>query len=134
MKVKDTKGKVHSWNLNGYVPPQNDIRQRSELHLKARGLLKELFTNDSILEEVPLPGEKLYCDFYLPLRKLAIEVHGEQHYKYVSHFHGSIKEFIASKERDARKLEWFRLNNIQLLVLPYNETNKWKEIINGRHD
>lgn len=134
MKVRDTKGKSWSWNLNGYIPSNLELRPRSDLHIKARELLKELYINDPLLEEVPLPGENLFCDFYLPIRKLAIEVHGAQHYKYTPHFHGNIKEFMASKERDNRKKDWFNINGIRLIVLDYNEkVDEWKNKIINRN-
>jgi len=130
MKVKDTTGKEHSWNFLGHTV--NFDRKCSEPHAKARDILKELYPTDTICEEVPLPGEKLFGDLYLPLRKLMVEVHGEQHYKYVSHFHGSIKGFLDSKARDKRKQEWCDINGIKLVVLPYNEEDKWKTMIINR--
>lgn len=137
MKVKDTKGKTHSWNLSGTIPDVNASRPRSDLHLKARSILKEIYPNDQICEEVTIPGENLFGDFYLPLRKFMVEVHGQQHFKFVSHFHGSIqeggmKEFLASKERDRRKADWCEINNIQLVVLPYDKEIEWKNLIVNR--
>jgi hypothetical protein len=124
-KVKDTKGRFHSWNLTGHTVADNNTRPRSEIHLKTRELLKVLYPLDTVLEEVPIPGESLFADFYLPLRKKIIEVHGEQHYRYISHFHNNLQGFKDSKERDARKANWCAINNITLIVLKYNEEEKW---------
>jgi hypothetical protein len=130
MKVRDTKGKWHTWNLAECKVSRMDTTPRSGLHLKSRELLKSLFPIEQMLEEVPVPGEKLFIDFYLPMRKLAIEVHGEQHYKYVPHFHGHQTAFIASKQRDSRKEEWCRVNGITLIVLPFSEDiNEWRNRI-----
>ena len=130
MKVKDTKGRWHSWNLAHCKVSKMDTRPRSDLHLNARNILKERFQVETILEEVPLPGEKLFLDFYLPLRKMAVEVHGEQHYKYVPHFHGHPTAFIESKQRDIRKSNWCVQNGIVLIVLPYSETiDEWRKRI-----
>jgi hypothetical protein len=136
-KVKDTNGREHTWNLSGTVPEISDIRPRSALHIKARALLKEMFPLDQICEEVELPGERLYADFFLPLRKFVVEVHGEQHFKYNSHFHGSLqeggmKEFTDSIKRDVRKAKWCEINNIVLVVLPYNKEAEWKNLIANR--
>lgn len=136
-KVKDTNGRSHSWNLSGTIPDASETRPRSGLHLKARALLKEMFPTDKICEEIELPGERLYADFFLPLRKFMVEVHGEQHFKYNSHFHGSIaegglKEFLASKERDNRKKKWCEINNFTLVVLPFDKEKEWKNIISNR--
>jgi hypothetical protein len=89
-----------------------------------------LYPTQPILEEVPIPGENLFCDFYLPRRKLVIECHGEQHYKFVRHFHGNTASFAKHKARDNRKSKWCELNNIKIVVLPYNENDEeWKNRI-----
>lgn len=129
MKVKDTKGKTHSWNLTGYTVSSLSIRPRSDLHLKTREIIKKTYPTDILLEEVPIPGENLYADFYLPLRKKMIEVHGEQHYKYIPFFHSNPKGFMESKERDGRKQDWCAINGIQLIVLKFNEENQWQSQI-----
>lgn len=131
-KVKDTKGRWHPWNLSHCKVSRMDTRPRSELHLRARKLIKHIFPIEQSLEEVPLPGETLFLDFYLPMRKLAIEVHGEQHYKYIPHFHGHPTGFIESRKRDSRKAEWCSLNGITLVTLKFSETDdEWRESISG---
>lgn len=128
MKVKDLNGKIHTWTLIGYQPKNNESRPRSELHLKTRELLKEEFPTESILEEVPLPGEQLYFDFYLPRRRLAVESSGEQHYKYIPHFHGSLLNFKRAQANDRRKSEWAALNNITVITFPFNENvDEWRK-------
>jgi len=128
MKVIDLSGRTHSWNLVGYSPSKLAARPRSGPHLETRSLLKQEFPNDPILEEVPLPGENLYFDFYLPKRKLAVEAHGEQHYKYIAHFHGDINGFKRYLANDARKQEWCTINGIRLVTLSYKETiEDWRK-------
>jgi hypothetical protein len=128
MKVRDLNGREHSWNLSGHVPPKNDTYRRSQYHLRARALLLEMFPLDQILEEVPLPGTRLTADFYLPLRKMLIEVHGEQHYKYIPHFHGNRAGFIRSKKNDANKEEWCQINNIEYIALKHTDSDEeWEQ-------
>lgn len=130
MKVYDLKGRLHSWNLVGYEPPKNATRPRSALHVRARALLNEIYPSDKLLEEVPLPGLNLFADFYLPLRKTLVEVHGEQHYKFVPHFHGSIQGYAKSRINDNNKKEWCQINNLTHLILPYDEDDdEWRERI-----
>lgn len=130
MKVKDLQGKRHSWNLTGYVPKGTDSRPRSNPHIRARHLLKDEFPTDSILEEVPLPGTKLLCDFFLPIHRLMIEVQGRQHFEFVKHFHGTMKGFLEAKQRDAVKAEWCAINNITLIELrDDDDDDRWREII-----
>src|SRR5687767_13061684 len=120
MKVKDLKGREHTLTLVGYRPLANSTRPRSEFHVQARSLIKEEFPTDPILEELPVPGERLFCDFFLPRPRLVIEVHGQQHYKYNSMFHSSLKDFLAGRQNDLRKAEWCKINDLTLVILPYN--------------
>lgn len=134
MKVKGLDGREYSWNLTGLQVNADDIRPRSNLHKAARELLQELFSVSPILEEVPLPGSgSLKADFYLPRQKLMIEVHGEQHFKYVKHFHGSKANFLEACKRDARKAEWCQINNIKLIALPHGSIGDgWRKLISER--
>jgi hypothetical protein len=122
MRVTDLSGKEHSWNLSGYRTFNDDKRPRSNLHIRARQLLRIVYDNDTILEEVAMPGEHLYLDFYLPSRKTAFEVQGEQHFKQNAHFHKNDLDFKRSQQRDSRKRRWCELNNITLIELPFNES------------
>jgi len=131
MKVKGLDGKSYAWYLVGYQPKNNDNRPRSQFHLNMRELLRELFSGEKILEEVPLPGTNgLHSDFYLPLRKLMIEVQGRQHNEFVEHFHGNEQGFIASQKRDNNKRCWCELNGITLITCDYNEDkDAWRKRI-----
>lgn len=131
MKVKGLDGKIYTWSFYGQMPDISDERRRSELHIKTRNLLKSLYPVDRILEEVHLPGSgNLYADFWLPLRNKIIEVHGEQHYKFIAFFHGTQLNFLASKANDNKKKEWCSINGIVLVELPFNEsTEQWKSRI-----
>ena len=77
------------------------------------------------MEEVGLPGSNgLRVDFYLPLRQLAVEAHGEQHYRFIMHFHNTMMGFLQSKERDQKKREWCALNDVRLVELPFDEQSE----------
>jgi hypothetical protein len=89
---------------------------RSKLQFNCGQVLKEYFPSVLILEDFPTP-EGFYLDFYIPSRKRAFEVQGEQHYKYNSFFYKNEKEFKNAKERDSRKREWCRKNNIELKTI-----------------
>ncbi len=131
MKIKGLDGKKYSWSFYGQMPDISDERKRSSLHIRARNLLKSLYPVDRILEEVHLPGSgNLYADFWLPLRNKIIEVHGEQHYKFIPFFHGTQLNFLSSKANDNNKKEWCSVNGIILVELPYNESDEqWKSRI-----
>src|SRR5690606_7155155 len=96
---------------------------------KAVELVKELFPNQNIIEEVELPGTKkagliknLYADIFVPSIPILIEVHGEQHYEYSPFFHKSRLDFLKQKKKDRHKIEWCQLNNIIYVELPYNDS------------
>jgi len=134
MQVKDLDGAVHNWHLTGNMA-HGKITNKSSFHLKARQIITETFPTLQILEEVPITlrkSETLYLDFYLPLKKLCIEVHGEQHYKFVPFYHNNILSFLKSQKRDREKVEWCELNNIKYVEFPHFETeNEWLERINN---
>lgn len=123
MKVKDFDGREYNFPPPSYVPTLDETRPRSELHLRVRRILHSMYPTAPILEEVPLCGIGLFGDFYLPLRKVMIECQGEQHYQFNPHFHGNRRSFVASQNRDQRKIDWCHLNNIHVAVLPFNESD-----------
>jgi hypothetical protein len=123
MRVVDLAGNVSQWKMSGNTVTK-DIRPRSKDHVKVRQLLKEVFSTVQVLEEVAIQvaiSSCLYLDFYIPLYKIAIEVQGEQHFKFIKHFHRTSYGFILQQKRDQQKAEWCGLNDIQLIYLPYNE-------------
>ena len=131
MKVQNLSGKITNWSLTGYST--NKKKGKSDLHLKARKLLKEVYKSTSLLEEISIPidsGITLFLDFYLPLFHKAFEVMGQQHFSYSSFFHGSIENFKRSKSNDSKKLEWCELNGITLIYLNFDESEEeWKQKI-----
>jgi very-short-patch-repair endonuclease len=139
LKVTGINGKEYVWNLTGYNVFNDDKRKRSKYHVKARNLLKEIYNSYRILEEVKLPGSTelhrksvLYLDFYIPSIKVAIEVHGEQHYEYNPFFHKSKADFLKSKARDEDKIRWCEINDIRVITLKYSESeDEWRNRIKG---
>ena len=131
MRVTGLDGKAYSWKLIGRVPLGDDEVKRSTYHLSARKLLTSLYPLDRLLEEVPLPGSwGLEADFFLPSLKLMVEVHGEQHYKFIPYFHQTYLGFIESKKRDESKKKWCEINHINFAELPYTEDiDGWRERI-----
>lgn len=128
MRIIGLDGRSYSWNVSEYK--RNLERSSSSYHQTARELLQRLYPIDRILEEVFLPGSGgLSADFYLPTRRLVVEVHGEQHYRFVSHFHKNITDFIAGKKRDAEKRQWCEMNKISFAELPYDRATEWPDRI-----
>jgi len=130
MNVKDLNGNLTLWSLTGHIAHGN-IDHKSSYHIKAKGLIKEIFPTLQLLEEVPInikKSETLYLDFYLPLKKLCIEVHGEQHYKFTPFYHNSILDFVKAQKRDKYKQEWCDINNIKYIDLAhYENIEEWRK-------
>jgi very-short-patch-repair endonuclease len=137
MKVRDLNGNIIHWKIRGDIVAASDKRQsRSSLHKKARSILYDLFPTSQILEEVPInarPGRTQYLDFYINQIKLAVEVHGQQHFKFNTMFHASAQDFLNQKRNDADKKNWCELNNITYIELAYNEKEtEWIAKIQSR--
>lgn len=136
MKVIGLDGREYYWKLFKRIGKKN--ANCSFLHEKARKLLKRLFPLNTIIEEVSLPGssqtKSLSADFVLVELDLIVEVHGEQHYKFNSFHYYSMADFHQAKKRDRDKIAWAELNDFMLVVLPFNQIDKWEELINGRYD
>jgi hypothetical protein len=137
MRVVGLNGGEYELNLRKYSVYKDDGRKRSKYHLLARKIISETLRGYNVLEEVKLPGSTashkrsvLYLDFFIPNLMLAIEVHGRQHYEYVPFFHKTKRGFILAQARDEDKAEWCSLNNIEILVLKYSESeNGWRNQI-----
>lgn len=132
MQVKSLDGIVSTLNLKGGISKGSSLN-KSALHLEARNLIKKLYPTMQILEEItiyPKKNEVMYLDFYIPLLKKCVEVHGEQHYKFIPFYHNNILSFVKAQKRDRDKKEWCSINGIDYCELPFNQTQNWESIIN----
>lgn len=134
MLITDLDGNTLKWNLTGNIS-HGKIANKSSFHIKARGVLSNKYPTLQILEEVSInlrKNETLYLDFYLPLKKMCIEVHGEQHYKFVGFYHSNMLSFLKAQKRDKEKQEWCELNGITHIVFPHFENEQqWLERLNN---
>ena len=121
MKIIGLDDKEYTW-----IPSNNlvNTEKRSGPHSRAKVLLKELYPNDRILEELILPGTKtsnrkstLKADFFIPIRSLIIEVHGIQHSEFNNFFFQNKMEFYKAQARDRDKKLWCKINQLELVEL-----------------
>jgi len=115
MKVLDLSGKLHVLSMN--FPMKAESVCRSKLQYECGQKLLRKYPMTVILEDVSIPGEHLYLDFLIPNRRLAFEIQGLQHDKFVSFFHKTKGGFFKSQDRDDRKQKWCDLNNIELIKI-----------------
>ena len=131
MKIQDLDGNIHKWKIEGSIVRSNDQRPRSQLHLTARSLIKEIYPTLQICEEVSAQikrNQKVFLDFYINTIKTVVEVHGQQHYKFNSLYHTSAQDFLNQKKRDQDLQDWCVLNNLNYIELPFNEDkDKWHQ-------
>lgn len=131
MQVVDLDGNISQWSFLGSIA-KGSISRKSSLHIAARDIIKNIYPTMQLLEEVTVYTRKkevCYLDFYLPLIKKCIEVHGEQHYKFTPFYHSSPINFLKAQKKDRDKKEWCELNGIVLIELPFNRQSEWKELI-----
>lgn len=131
MEVIGLDNRIYRLKLSHHGPKNSP----SSYHLRARCLLSKIYPSERILEEVHLPGcgVSLYVDFLLPQHKLAVEVQGEQHYSYIEFFHKNKLAYLAAKSRDVKKKQFFEINKIIFVELPYDrDDTDWYERITAR--
>jgi hypothetical protein len=93
-----------------------DGKSRSKIQYNAKQFLKKYWINHIVFEEFPVAGTKLSLDFYNANKKIAVEVQGKQHTKYVPFFHGKNKiNYINQLKRDQDKLKFCEINEIELV-------------------
>lgn len=93
-----------------------DSPSRSKVQFRTKQFLKQYWSKHIVFEEFPVVGTRLSLDFYNANKKIAIEVQGRQHTKYVPFFHGKNKiNYINQLKRDQDKLKFCESNDIQLV-------------------
>ncbi|HLD86843.1 MAG TPA: hypothetical protein VJB12_02160, partial [Candidatus Nanoarchaeia archaeon] len=101
----------------------------SEGERQLRDVIKELFPSKDILYN-DYTGIGMELDIYLPEIKLGFEYQGQQHYKYVPHFHKNKKNFIHRKALDNKKKTLCLKNEIKLIEIFDHESLNKQFIIN----
>lgn len=93
---------------------------KSKIQKSVGEILRDEYPYDVILEEFNIPGSKMSIDFFLPSRKLAIEVSpAATHQEYTPFFHGKFEDckLGKQKQRDASKAQWCEMNEFTLVVV-----------------
>ena len=98
-----------------------DQESKSKIQFAAKQFLKEYWENHVVFEEFPIAGTRLSFDFYNANKKIAVEVQGAQHTKYVPFFHGRKSQFVSQLRRDQQKIDFCALNDIKLVEIFHDE-------------
>ena len=106
------------WDLRPATwPMKSKAACRSKIQYSIGQMIYLKYPLDPILEDITIPDTRLSLDFYLPQRKIAFEIQGEQHSEMNPFFHDSIEDFEKQLHRDEIKELFCELNNIKLIKL-----------------
>lgn len=98
--------------------------RNSKMHKIVLGWIRKYFPGFSIKENfhITYRGRDLYIDARLKNATMTIfvEIDGEQHDRYVKHFHGNLSEFQDLQLRDSLKEEFAECYEILFLRIKQN--------------
>lgn len=103
-------------NVRQYLIDWNKT-SRSNFQFEVKKFLEKFWIGNVVFEEFPIVGTRLTLDFYNANKKIAIEVQGRQHTKYIEFFHQNKINFLNQLKRDQQKERFCELNNIKLLTI-----------------
>ena len=113
--IKNIKSSIVKW----------DGKSRSKFQFEVKKFLQKYWSGDVVFEELKVVGTRLTLDFFNANKRVAIEVQGQQHTKFVPFFHSSRGKFLQQLKRDCKKLEFCEINNIKLIeIYSVNELTK----------
>ena len=124
-KCLDCNGKWNaSWaNINCVDKGCPFCATEGKTERKITNFLKEVFGKKSFIKvkpeflRNPETGLKLEIDAYSKKLNLAIEINGEQHYKYSPYFHKNEQSFFKVQKRDNWKYSEIKKRKINLIIL-----------------
>lgn len=98
----------------------------SDMAKRVHLLLSEIFPANPFTRifcehYVNYKNKRLFFDFYIKELSCFVECQGQQHTKFVKHFHGNKEKFSAQKLRDHFKIEYVQQNDMYLVRFNYDE-------------
>jgi hypothetical protein len=94
-----------------------EASSRSKFQKGVKDFLYPYWSSDVVFEEFRIVGSRLSLDFYNANKKIAIEVQGAQHTKYIKYFHKNRYKFLDQLKRDQKKLDFCEANDIKLVEI-----------------
>ena len=91
-----------------------DKPSRSKFQTRVKDFLRSYWQHDVVFEEFRVVGTRLTLDFYNANKKIAVEVQGAQHTKYVKFFHKNKFKYSDQLKRDEKKFQFCEANKIKL--------------------
>lgn len=110
-----------------------DSGSRSKFQKSVKDFLHQYWHRHVVFEEFPVAGTRMTFDFFNANLKVAIEVQGGQHTKYVPFFHGNYKNnYLFQLKRDHQKYDFCNLNEIKIIEI--YEKDKLSKSFFKKHD
>lgn len=118
MRFKTLAGRTRKvLGINKYLIDWDGL-SKSKFQKSVKDFLKDYWQRQVVFEEFPVAGSRMTFDFYNANQKIAIEVQGGQHTKYVPFFHGGYKNnYLMQLKRDNDKHDFCELNEIKLVEI-----------------
>ena len=99
-----------------------DADCKSGIQKTVKNVLYDNWFADVVFEEFPVAGTRLTFDVFNATRNIAVEVDGNQHYKYNKFFHSNSRQnFLSQLQRDEKKEYFCEINNIELIRILESE-------------
>lgn len=98
-----------------------EAESRSKFQFSVKEFLFPYWRTDIVFEEFRIVGTRLSFDLYNANKKIAIEVQGAQHTKYVKFFHGNRMKYLEQLKRDEKKFKFCQINEIKLVEIYPND-------------
>jgi len=117
MKFYDCVGKQRNLKSAKKYLINWEGKSRSKFQNNVKNFLKSYWVHDIVFEEFRIVGTRLSLDFYNANKKIAVEVQGDQHVKYVKHFHKNRLKYLDQLKRDQKKLDFCNFNGIKLVEI-----------------
>ena len=114
------------YNINGKLVNKNVTKYRvdwqgksaSKIQFKVKQFFETYWKYHIVYEEFPVYGTRLRVDLINFTKKIAVEVHGNQHFNFNKFFHGNSRaKYLQSMKRDWQKAEWLESNDINLVEI-----------------
>lgn len=102
-------------------------KNASKVHKEVVNILKRDCPGWNISQNhsIKIDDKTLYADIYCnsPFNFI-IEIHGQQHYKFVKHFHGNMQNFKMAQSNDQLKKDWCEMNGFCYIEVPVKSFRK----------
>jgi shikimate kinase len=122
------KGKKLKCSISEYKVDW-DKKVASNFQFNVKQFFREYWEKHFCFEEFPCFGTKLRIDLFNLTKRIAVEVHGDQHVRLNKFFHKNSQDFFQAAERDRIKEIWCEQNQIQLVEIYTKDLPLTKEKI-----